>query len=74
MTILKMLIIRIRHIKCIFMCIILLICLTSMTTMPIIALIAITANCFVIGWFESVGSRVVYDLDYKKPILYVVSI
>ena len=25
--------------------------------------------CF-IGWLESVGSRVVYELDYKKPILY----
>ncbi len=23
------------------------------------------------GWLESIGSRVVYELDYKKPILYV---
>ncbi len=23
------------------------------------------------GWLESVGSRVVYELDYKKPVLYV---
>jgi hypothetical protein len=29
--------------------------------------------CF-IGWLESVGSRVVYVLDYKKPILYVIPI
>ena len=27
-----------------------------------------------IGWLESVGSRVVYELDYKKPILYVIPI
>ena len=27
-----------------------------------------------IGWLESVGSRVVYKLDYKKPILYVIPI
>jgi hypothetical protein len=26
------------------------------------------------GWLESVGSRVVYELDYKKPILYVIPI
>ncbi len=29
--------------------------------------------CF-IGWLGSVGSRVVYELDYKKPILYVIPI
>lgn len=29
--------------------------------------------CF-IGWLESVGSRVIYELDYKKPILYVIPI
>jgi hypothetical protein len=29
---------------------------------------------FVVEWLESVGSRVVYELDYKKPILYVVPI
>ncbi len=27
-----------------------------------------------IGWLESVASRVVYELDYKKPILYVIPI
>ena len=27
--------------------------------------------CF-LGWLKSVGSRVVYKLDYKKPILYVI--
>ena len=26
------------------------------------------------GWLDSVGSRVVYELDYKKPILYVIPI
>ncbi len=26
------------------------------------------------GWLESVGSRVLYELDYKKPILYVIPI
>ena len=45
-----------------------------MQIMPIIAIIAIIAyGCFV-GWLESVGSRVLYELDYKKPILYVVPI
>ncbi len=29
--------------------------------------------CFV-GWLESVGSWVLYELDYKKPILYVIPI
>ena len=42
--------------------------------MTIIAIIAITAKCFLLGWLVSVGSRVVYELDYKKPILYVVPI
>ena len=27
-----------------------------------------------IGWLKSVGSRVVYELDYKKPILYVIPV
>ncbi len=26
------------------------------------------------GWLESIGSRVVHELDYKKPILYVIPI
>ena len=42
--------------------------------MTIIAIIAIIADCFLLGWMASVGSRVLYDLDYKKPILYVVLI
>jgi hypothetical protein len=45
-----------------------------MTVMHIIAIIAIIADCFLIGWLKSVVSRVVYALDYKKPILYVVPI
>ena len=42
--------------------------------MRIIAIIVIIGYCFVVGWLESVGSRVVYELDYKKPVLYVVPI
>ena len=34
----------------------------------------IIAECFLLGWLASVGSRVVYELDYRKPILYVVPI
>ncbi len=26
------------------------------------------------GWLESIGSQMVYELDYKKPILYVIPI
>ncbi len=37
-------------------------------------IIALISHCFVVGWLEFVGSRVVYELDYKKPILYVVPI
>ncbi len=37
--------------------------------MSIIAIIAIITNGCVVGWLESVGSRVVYELDYKKPVL-----
>ncbi len=32
-----------------------------------------THSCFS-GWLESVGFRVLYELDYKKPILYVVPV
>ncbi len=42
--------------------------------MHIITFIAIIVDCFIVGWLESVGFRVVYELDYKKPILYVVPI
>jgi hypothetical protein len=42
--------------------------------MRIIAIIAIIAYGCAAGWLESVGSRVVYELDYKKSILYVVPI
>ncbi len=45
-----------------------------MQVMHIIAIISIIADCFLAGWLESVGSRVAYELDYKKPILYVVPI
>ena len=40
----------------------------------IMQIISIIADWFLVGWLESVGSRVVYELDYKKPILYVVPI
>jgi hypothetical protein len=47
-----------------------------MAIMHIIAIIFIVSDCFLAGWLESVGSRhdsrVVYELDYKKPILYVI--
>ena len=54
-----MVIMYIKHIMCI---------------MTIISIIAIILIWFYVGWLESVGSRVVYELDYKKPILYVVPI
>jgi hypothetical protein len=36
--------------------------------MHIIAIIAIImiADCFLVGWLESVRSRVVHELDYKQ--------
>ncbi len=49
-----------------------------MTSMPLFAfiwimtimhIISIIADWFLVGWLESVGSRVVYELDLKKPIL-----
>ncbi len=42
--------------------------------MRIVAIIAIISYVFVVGWLETVGSRVVNELDYKKSILYVVLI
>jgi hypothetical protein len=42
--------------------------------MHIIALIPIISDCFLVGWLESVGSRVVYELNYQMPILYVIPI
>ena len=39
-----------------------------------IAFIGIIVDCCLVGWLESVGSRVVYELDYKKSNLYVVPI
>ncbi len=37
---------------------------------------AIIAYCRVLGWLQSVGSQVVYELDCKEPqaVLYVVPI
>ncbi len=45
-----------------------------MCIMTIMHIISIIADLFLVGWLESVGSRVVNELDYKKPILYVVPI
>ena len=45
-----------------------------MPIMHIIAVVLIIADWFLVGWLESVGSRVIYEVDYKKPILYVVPI
>jgi hypothetical protein len=36
-----------------------------MAIMYTIAIILIISDCFLVGWLESVGSRVVYELDYK---------
>jgi hypothetical protein len=54
--------------------IIAIICIEIMSVMHVIVIIAIIANCFLIGWLKSVGSRVVYELDYKKPVLYAIPI
>jgi hypothetical protein len=43
-----------------------------MQIMRIIPIVAIMSYGFVVGWLEFVGSRMVYELDYKKPVLYVV--
>ncbi len=40
----------------------------------IMHIIAIISDCFLVGWWESVRSLVVYGLDFKKPILYVIPI
>jgi hypothetical protein len=32
------------------------------------------AHLCISGWLESVGSRVLYELGYKKPVLYVVPV
>jgi hypothetical protein len=63
--ILKMVIIR-------FTPVIAIMCITAI--MHIIAIISIISDCFLVGWLESVVSRLVYELDYKKPILYVIPI
>jgi hypothetical protein len=64
--ILKMVIIRFLHIIAASMCI--------MAIMHIIAIISIISDCFLVGWLESVGSHVVYELHYKKPIIYAIPI
>ncbi len=45
-----------------------------MAIMHIIAITSIISDCFLVAWLESIGSRVVYELEYKKPILYVIPI
>ena len=62
MMILKMVIMRIKHI------------ITIIAIISIMTIIAIIADCYLLGWLASVGSRVIYELDYKKPTLYVVPI
>jgi hypothetical protein len=27
-----------------------------------------------LGWLDSIGSRIVYELDHRKPILYVIPV
>ena len=29
---------------------------------------------FIAGWLKSVGSQIIYELDHKKPVLYVIPI
>jgi hypothetical protein len=41
-----------------------------LVVLPILGIILIICS----GWLESVGSRVVYKLDYTKPVLYVIPI
>ena len=48
--------------------------ITIIGIMCVIAIMLIIAFFRFIGWLESVGSRVLYELDYKKPILYVIPI
>ncbi len=31
-------------------------------------------NYVITGWLKSIGSRVVYELDHRKPVLYVIPI
>jgi hypothetical protein len=45
-----------------------------MAIMHITAIISFISDCFLVGWLASVGSHVVYELDYKKPILFVIPI
>ena len=38
------------------------------------ALLALNYTYNFEGWLEFVGSQIVYDLDYRKPVLYVIPI
>jgi hypothetical protein len=41
----------------------------------LIKLVKIMLACYTVsGWLESDGSRILYEVDYKKPILYVIPI
>ena len=31
-------------------------------------------NVYNAGWLKSVGSQIIYELDHKKPVLYVIPI
>ncbi len=42
--------------------------------MRVIAIIAIILKGFVVGWLESVGFLVLYELNNMNPILYVVPV
>ena len=46
-----------------FLCIIIIICIIQIIHFLLIA-----------GWLESGGSRIVYELDYQKPVLHVIPI
>jgi hypothetical protein len=72
--ILTMVILIILLIIAIICIITIIVIITIIGIMCVIAIMLIIAFFRFIGWLESVGSRVLYELDYKKPILYVIPI
>ena len=37
-------------------------------------IIAINLIMCIAGWLKSIGSQIVYELDHRKPVLYVIPI
>jgi hypothetical protein len=42
------------------------ICTMAIMHIMIVAIFSIIFDCFLVGWLESVGSHVVYELDYNQ--------